>query len=174
MCVELYPNVGTRKARLYGARINDTWAVGKIDPVTSSISILSKTRVEGLEHLEPGPIEDNKSGDKLLREWVTCSEIAQLPRYADRAGHLPWLFKHTLTGLYEVEGSAQAGSTIYLITPDMYNDARNADTQAIVGANHKRRIRYIYLTTNADRDSRLHSAEVMEALPNGPRYLPYT
>jgi hypothetical protein len=61
-------------------------------------------------------------------------------------GEYPWLYD--LDRLDAVESKAQDGSTIYLITPDLYNDATKARTRNVVIANHKRNITYRYITRN--------------------------
>ena len=75
----------------------------------------------------------------------------------------PWLYRNNPSGLHRVEEMAEANSTIYLITPDLYNDAVDPATQRIVNANHKRGITYKYITRNNTDTSRAHIKAVMNA-----------
>jgi hypothetical protein len=75
MCVELFPNVATDKDFFVGARINNSWYKST---VVSSITILSRSRIERLESVEPGPIDANGSAI-LESKWAKYSEIVRLP-----------------------------------------------------------------------------------------------
>lgn len=48
-----------------------------------------------------------------------------------------------------------------MITPDLYNDARDATVQNIVESNLKRGVRYVYLTRDDNEEAEAHITEVM-------------
>jgi len=74
------------------------------------------------------------------------------------AKRFPWLFSVSDNGagnsLASVESGAQPGSTVYLVTPDMHNDAWNNSTIQCVTYNLDRGVNYAYLTRDSDPTSK--------------------
>jgi hypothetical protein len=74
------------------------------------------------------------------------------------ASQFPWLYSLSEKGignsLGAVEFRAQAGSTVYLVSPDLHNDAWNTSTIKCVSKNLKRGVQYAYLTRDDDSTSR--------------------
>lgn len=69
---------------------------------------------------------------------------------------LPWLYNtetsdHAIPPLHAVESAARSDSVIYVVTPDLYNDARNPETIALVRANHLRGITYRFFTPDTPK-----------------------
>ena len=80
---------------------------------------------------------------------------------------LPWLYTlsshapgSTQTVSY-AESRAEPNSIIYLISPDLHNDARNPETQKTVIGNLKRNIRYKYITRDDNDESSVNISAVM-------------
>lgn len=76
----------------------------------------------------------------------------------------PWLF--TVSGargtnsIHDIERNAHEGSTIYLITPDMHNDARNPETKLTVEKNLERHVYYVFLTVDNNPTAEHNMREV--------------
>jgi hypothetical protein len=77
----------------------------------------------------------------------------------------PWLLKvgtrSTRHTMVYIEGRAAKGTNIYLITPDMYNDARKPEVQALVERNLTKGIVYHYINKDDTEPSETHILEVM-------------
>jgi hypothetical protein len=75
---------------------------------------------------------------------------------------LPWLFMLDIEpGINRIERYTKAESNVFIITPDLYNDARNSTTQSTVLSNLKRGVNYKYITRNDNDGARGHIIEVM-------------
>ena len=76
----------------------------------------------------------------------------------------PWLFTVSREGpiqqIHEIEHRVRSNSTVFLVTPDLQNDARNQPTIDTVEGNLKRGVRYIYVT----RDDEAKSATNIDTL----------
>jgi hypothetical protein len=81
--------------------------------------------------------------------------------------HFPWLYPLSAKGIHSrglldhVERLARPYSTIYLVTPDLYNDARVSTTQDVVMHNLTRGITYKYLTRDDNETAQSNFDEVL-------------
>lgn len=77
----------------------------------------------------------------------------------------PWLYSASQEGpgrrLYEVEVAVRPRSTVFLVSPDLDNDARNQTTIDAVETNLKRGVRYVYVTRDDDGRSAANIDAVM-------------
>lgn len=93
--------------------------------------------------------------------WFTSDLL--LNKRATRC--FPWLYgvseSKVLKSLSKIESKALKNSTIYLISPDMQNDARNPATIKCVSENLSRGINYIFLTRN-DGPSSKRNVEMVQ------------
>jgi hypothetical protein len=64
----------------------------------------------------------------------------------------PWLYhllnEEGLPGIHKSEGRVLPGSHVYLVTPDLYNDANNRSTIDLVLSNLRRGVKYYYIISN--------------------------
>jgi hypothetical protein len=78
----------------------------------------------------------------------------------------PWLYTVDSSGpgkpLHDVERSAKPHSTIFLITPDLRNDARNQPTIDTVRTNLKKGICYVYVTRDNDESAQVNIDSVLQ------------
>jgi hypothetical protein len=80
----------------------------------------------------------------------------------------PWLYMldssqgdKTRNNVSTVEEAASPNTNIYLVTPDLYNDARNTRTIEVVKGNLKRGITYHYITRNDTDETYGHIQDVL-------------
>ena len=115
------------------------------------------------QFLDPSPPAMIISGLFVLAIWVI---------WLLGDAHLDWRFKKnypwlfTVSGtkgsqsLSEIEKTALEGSTVYLITPDMHNDAHNIETQKCVISNLERNVSYVFITLNNTPEAESNIMEV--------------
>jgi hypothetical protein len=91
--------------------------------------------------------------------------------------HFPWLYPiqakghHSRGLLNDVEQVARPYSTIYLVTPDLYNDARVSTTQAVVMHNLVRGITYKYLTRDDNETAQSNIDEVLHKFADRAEFI---
>lgn len=80
----------------------------------------------------------------------------------------PWLYSTSSTDfgrpLSEVESTIQNGSVVYVVTPDLHNDARENETINTIKKNLRRECSYIYVTKDNDARSKTNAAMVQKNL----------
>ena len=86
------------------------------------------------------------------------------------AERLPWLYTTNPTGIgrqvHEVERNIEGESPVYLVTPDLYNDARNERTIRTVTSNLTRGVTYIYITQDHTQENKINIDIVQRRFPN--------
>jgi hypothetical protein len=104
-------------------------------------------------------------GASLLALGYTGHLIVQYFQGAAVKRQFPWLYSYTSgskQALSQIERCAARDTTVYLISPDLHNDARDAHTQSIVASNLSKNVRYKYISRDDNDESSLNIAKVME------------